>query len=594
MTARLHKWIDLIFGCKQRGAKAIKACNTFHHLSYEGSIDVDSLTIQEERDSCLQQIRDFGQTPAQIFQSPHPPCKSAALKLKLNRRSTADNTAEQSNISHISTNTEPAAVEFSKDAESLRINKLADATAECLELRRAMEVSWPPDYQAVMFNSQDSSSNTIPLLGTIVASSICEEQPKSSEDRARGDQSSHQLETKRGSGTSALSRRTRVILCPEKSVFIPWYDVMAAGRSVSSTETEKGGGGVGVSYGIIAAWGFADCSFKLFFNDFREVEDKQRCATTRHELILSKNWNFIRSISVADVVLSCAACSVSGRILFTGHAYYPVIHKWRVYPVKGGKSALTGQTTSSSSILPFHVDCSVLPVDTIPCASHQGHIAHIAVSVCNSILVTACQGGNIVLWSMDTLQQTKILSPMQVQAPFNLRHGCSFGPATCISVETTTGYIYAALGGIIQVCDVNGSTIGYIANEESLANSVVTCLCPAHGIRYMNPSLDSDCKVLEAQSEASAILTVIVGYSCGTVVVWQALHCGSTPSNHISRKESHLIKSCARARMHDNRPIKSICVPRLHRGALVGKNGGYIDIIVGSCDGSIYVWELSV
>ncbi len=35
VSARLHQWIDLIFGCRSRGAAAEKADNVFHHLTYD-------------------------------------------------------------------------------------------------------------------------------------------------------------------------------------------------------------------------------------------------------------------------------------------------------------------------------------------------------------------------------------------------------------------------------------------------------------------------------------------------------------------------------------------------------------------------------
>lgn len=34
------KWIDLIFGCKQQGPSAVDAVNVFHHLFYEGNVDI--------------------------------------------------------------------------------------------------------------------------------------------------------------------------------------------------------------------------------------------------------------------------------------------------------------------------------------------------------------------------------------------------------------------------------------------------------------------------------------------------------------------------------------------------------------------------
>lgn len=44
----------------------------FYHLSYEGSIDLETITDAMERSSLQAQIQEFGQTPKQLFSSPHP------------------------------------------------------------------------------------------------------------------------------------------------------------------------------------------------------------------------------------------------------------------------------------------------------------------------------------------------------------------------------------------------------------------------------------------------------------------------------------------------------------------------------------------
>ncbi|XXQ39809.1 BEACH domain-containing protein [Plasmodiophora brassicae] len=68
----LNEWIDLVFGFKQRGQEAIDADNVFYHLTYEGSVDLDSIHSETERQCLLSQIREFGQTPSQLFTEPHP------------------------------------------------------------------------------------------------------------------------------------------------------------------------------------------------------------------------------------------------------------------------------------------------------------------------------------------------------------------------------------------------------------------------------------------------------------------------------------------------------------------------------------------
>ena len=68
----IHRWIDLIFGYKQRGKNAEAADNIFYHLCYEGSVDIDSIHDLEKRYALELQIGEFGQVPKQLFTSPHP------------------------------------------------------------------------------------------------------------------------------------------------------------------------------------------------------------------------------------------------------------------------------------------------------------------------------------------------------------------------------------------------------------------------------------------------------------------------------------------------------------------------------------------
>lgn len=54
VSLRLHKWIDLVFGCRQRPPTlnrgdrgAVESCNVFFHLTYPGAVDLERLREQD-------------------------------------------------------------------------------------------------------------------------------------------------------------------------------------------------------------------------------------------------------------------------------------------------------------------------------------------------------------------------------------------------------------------------------------------------------------------------------------------------------------------------------------------------------------------
>ena len=82
VSRNLHKWIDLVFGHKQKGEAAIEAVNVFHHLSYQGAKDLDSITDSVEQLATIGIIHNFGQTPYQVFQKAHPAREEIRHKYK--------------------------------------------------------------------------------------------------------------------------------------------------------------------------------------------------------------------------------------------------------------------------------------------------------------------------------------------------------------------------------------------------------------------------------------------------------------------------------------------------------------------------------
>ncbi|ETV82224.1 hypothetical protein, variant [Aphanomyces astaci] len=81
VSENLHSWIDLVFGYKQRGQEAVDALNVFMHMTYEGTIDIDTIQDPLLREATMAQIENFGQTPSKLFNSPHPARKVPQLQV---------------------------------------------------------------------------------------------------------------------------------------------------------------------------------------------------------------------------------------------------------------------------------------------------------------------------------------------------------------------------------------------------------------------------------------------------------------------------------------------------------------------------------
>lgn len=74
VSEKLPRWIDLIFGYKQKGPNAIAALNTYCHITYEDCITKiigEKADPELAQDGIIQQIVYYGQTPVQLFATMH-------------------------------------------------------------------------------------------------------------------------------------------------------------------------------------------------------------------------------------------------------------------------------------------------------------------------------------------------------------------------------------------------------------------------------------------------------------------------------------------------------------------------------------------
>ncbi|KAL0879173.1 hypothetical protein ABMA27_002965 [Loxostege sticticalis] len=160
VSCQLHQWIDLIFGYKQRGPEAVRATNVFYYLTYEGGVRLDQITEPVTRAAVEDQIRSFGQTPAQLLSEPHPPRASTMHLAPLMFAAAPDDVClrlklpSNAAVVHVSANTYPqlampAAVTVSA-ARAFAAHRWAGGGCAHAAARHAADHAQPPPHPLIM------------------------------------------------------------------------------------------------------------------------------------------------------------------------------------------------------------------------------------------------------------------------------------------------------------------------------------------------------------------------------------------------------------------------------------------------------------
>lgn len=492
VSASLHHWIDLIFGYKQQGPAAVEACNVFYHLTYEGAVDLDAIQDTATKRAIVAQIAEFGQTPSQLFKSPHPARSRAAIAT-----SGVGSASNGIGSSFLSTS-------ISSFGNSVAPNTLATAS---FHGSTANSMPVPPGNNAV------SMSAPSPLTARSLASSFLE-----------GGELMNRMQTiisGAGSGSGGGSNDEQVLVLDQAPLLqaerrreVPANAVVAANRLqlVAMDDTSAASDPTGatppprrqlLSSGLYAssihqiamtsgsvekrvvalgpnclflpprntefiAWGFQDSSLKIL-------------SAASSESGHSGDSKVLASIDV-PFGISVAAISSDGRTLITGSGDIPAMRVWRLEPhrrstvpslsasavatrrryttassfsplstrIAGGGgigSSGIGGGSGSSSLGGHSAPKSLMVVATVSSPTQDGAITAICVSREFSVFVSGCSAGVAVLWDLNRRRVLRSLPSFD----------SSGTGVAAVEINEVTGDIVVAVGERFGVYDVNGA-----------------------------------------------------------------------------------------------------------------------------------------
>ncbi|DAZ98199.1 TPA: hypothetical protein N0F65_005331 [Lagenidium giganteum] len=495
VSANLHHWIDLIFGYKQQGPAAAEACNVFYHLTYEGAVDLDSVQDLAMKRAFIDQINEFGQTPSQLFKTPHPVRSRVAPSATAG---TATATAGGPSSFHSSVgplSAMPTGTAGTDHGDSIvqRLSSMSNRstlTSSFIGVMEGTDIIHRMHTILASTGIGGSTEEKTPILENAV---LLRQEPRrealmnpqllvhrghlgaAGGTVMRPRQTSggmyagsiHQI----GKTTSAVSREERVVTVGHRCVLIPPRN------------------------NEFLAWGFQDRSLKLLSIGSTEGVNGESKVIASFEI---------------DFEVSVGAVTSDGRIVVTGGASGPIIRLWQLGHRKTVMSAmLSTQHRRKTYSIGLNSSNSVhnrafSGLATLSTPVHKHKITAVQVSRVYSVIVSGCSGGVAVLWDLNRLHYIRTLPAINDHA------AAAPSEINAIAINNISGDIVVACGCIFGVFDINGDQLVRVDYETLLHDPV----------GHPRAAITSIALSPSPSSEWVKEKVVVTGHRDGTLGVW--------------------------------------------------------------------------